>query len=63
MEAFHTKFKKEEGKKWLLKEEDLPKVVATVNEMGIEKWTAVGWALKALMFEFNLRKGGKKIIK
>ena len=32
VEAFHLKFKREEGKKWLLKEEDWVDVVAAVNQ-------------------------------
>ena len=36
VEAFHYKFKTEEGKKWLLKEEDWVDVVAAVNEKGAE---------------------------
>jgi hypothetical protein len=51
------------GQKVAVKEEDLPEVVDAVNQMGIQEWTGVGWALKTLMFEFNLKKGGKNIIK
>ena len=61
VEAFHNKYKCEEGKRWLLKEEDLPEVVAAVNNYGLDDWMKVAWAVQATMVRSNLKKGNKKI--
>ena len=49
--AFHNKFKTEEGKKWLLKDEDLIKIITEVNEKGLNDWTLVAFAVPTIMVE------------
>ena len=62
VEAFHNKYKCEEGKRWLLKEEDLPEVFAAVNNYGLDDWMKVAWAVQATMVRSNLKKGYKKYL-
>ena len=40
--AFHNKYKIEERKKWVLKEDDFPEVIAEVNKSSFEDQVTMG---------------------
>ena len=61
VDAFHNKYKCEDGKQWVLKEKHLPEVIAAVNEKRLDDWIKVAWAVQATMVEINLKKRGLKI--
>ena len=61
VDAFHHKYKCEDGKQWVLKEVHLPEVIAAVNEKRLSDWIKVAWAVHATMVEINLKKRGLKI--
>lgn len=61
LEAFHNKFKEDDGKQYILKDEDLPEVITAVNGKGLENWTKVAWAVQDTIVKLNLKKRGIKI--
>ena len=59
--AFHNKYKFEDGMQLVKQETHLPEVIAAVNYKKLDDWIKVAWAVQATMVEINLKKRGLKI--
>ena len=44
--------------KLVLRDEDIPQVISTVNEKGLKDWITTGLAVQAVLVELNLIKNG-----
>ena len=61
VDAFFDKYKAEERKNWVLKEEHIPEIISNVNKKKVNDWIMLGWAFQAELIELNLRKSNKKV--